>query len=660
MHPRHLLIFAALLLLASALSCAGPASTPSPEAPADQNVGASKNTSASFTYFFQDTVGNGSGPNWSISNSSGNKAWTLSNTSYSSPKAWVIGQNYWNGENDRLTSIGFSVPNNTVGIKLSFYSRWNILANDFGRVDYSTNNGSSWTQVQAFSNGSNAAYPNWTKYTYALPDNISGSAQTWKLRFRFTSDASSTSWGFGVDSISVYQTKLNAPLNLTATKGTVSGQVDLDWDHNNAGSLSPDQYLIYRAPDNGGAPGTFTLLNNVAYPASAYSDNNGTGTIYWYKVKARKTGYPDSAFGNQDSGYGIGTWMSLTVDSDDDPWHTSIALINGKPAIAYYERTNGNLRYAYSSTVDGSSGWTDVLVDNGGSADVGFTPSLAQINGKPAIAHFDNSTFDLKYSYSSAADGSAGTWSSIVLDSTGSVGPFSSLKVVNSKPAIAYQDAVGDVKYAYSSTVGGTLVGDWTIIYVEGNGSGGNPIDGLYNSLAIVNGFPAVSHASNSPGALVYSYSSQVDGSSGWSTITVDNTVGEGDYTSLALFGGKPSIAYQSQGLLKLYYAYSSTAGGTLAGDWSKLEVSGAVGAGYYAGLLSAYGKPAITHMHNGSGDLLYSSSSAADGSSGWSTITVDSTGVVGEYATSTLINGKPAVAYRDQTNTALKYAWLN
>jgi hypothetical protein len=255
-----------------------------------------KAASATFVKFFEDVGNSASGAKWSISNSSGAKQFALSNTAYSAPKSWIIGGNYWNGENDKLTSVPFTVPAGRTGLKLSFFSRWNIAASDFARIDYSTNNGASWTQVQAFTNGSNAGYPNWTKYTYSLPDTLT--PQTWRIRFRFTSNNAGTGWGFGCDSISVYQRQLDAPTGVAAGDNT-SGPIDITWDAP-ADPLNPEWYSVYYStnPDSG-----YLFLGNYDPHGSGALYDPADSTVYYFKVSATKEGYPDSPFSHVDSGY---------------------------------------------------------------------------------------------------------------------------------------------------------------------------------------------------------------------------------------------------------------------------------------------------------------------------------------------------------------------
>jgi hypothetical protein len=311
MHQRNLLCSSLLLLLICLAGCGTTATSDLQNVtPAAVELDADRTASATYTKFFEDTVGLNSGAKWSIANSSGNKQWALSNTAYSAPKAWVIGQNYWNGENDRLTSVGFNIadpdengPNGTSDIRFTFQGRWQIAAGDYGRVDYSTDNGMSWTQLQAFTAGSNANWPNWTKYTYALPDNFSGADKTYRVRFRFSSNASGTSWGFGVDNISVYQRELGVPLNFNASD-SVLDVIELDWDHPaDANQLTPDGYEVWISDDIGE---TYQYHTTVSYPTNSYNHFLGAEGDFYYKVRAVKLGYRPGPFSNADMGQSTG------------------------------------------------------------------------------------------------------------------------------------------------------------------------------------------------------------------------------------------------------------------------------------------------------------------------------------------------------------------
>lgn len=77
--------------------------------------------------------------------------------------------------------------------------------------------------------------------------------------------------------------------------------------------------------------------------------------------------------------------------------YTSLAFVGFRPAISYYDATNGDLKFARSSAVDGGDGtWTTVItIDSVGN--VGLDTSLAVVGGTPAISYYDGTNGDLKF-----------------------------------------------------------------------------------------------------------------------------------------------------------------------------------------------------------------------------------------------------------------------
>jgi uncharacterized delta-60 repeat protein len=67
--------------------------------------------------------------------------------------------------------------------------------------------------------------------------------------------------------------------------------------------------------------------------------------------------------------------------------YASTAVVNGHPAMAYYDATAKDLRYVRATDARGLAWGTPVTVDSGG--DTGLFPSLDIINGNPAISYYD-------------------------------------------------------------------------------------------------------------------------------------------------------------------------------------------------------------------------------------------------------------------------------
>ena len=81
------------------------------------------------------------------------------------------------------------------------------------------------------------------------------------------------------------------PAAPTLTTPTVvsSNQINLSWTPGTQpnSDFSASGYGIWRAPDVGGSPGTYSLVGSVGGSTTTYSDTSLTaGTKYWYKIEA--------------------------------------------------------------------------------------------------------------------------------------------------------------------------------------------------------------------------------------------------------------------------------------------------------------------------------------------------------------------------------------
>lgn len=262
------------------------------------DTGSDKATSAAFHKFYLDVVNQYSAGRWSVENLSGRKAFVLSDFFDSAPNAWIIGQNYWNSESDTLTTNAFTIPahiandgTNTRGIRLSFMSTWKIAAGDSAKVQYSINSG-PWITLDTYTAGQSPAFPSWTKYYYELPDNLSGQEQSWKVRYNFASNLSLNNWGFGVDTVSVYQRELEVPANVSATDldSSIQRQIRISWDPS-VDQLAPVSYTISRATSQQGPYTFLTTINDPVNTTSYLDTPPETVTTYWYQVVAHKAGW---------------------------------------------------------------------------------------------------------------------------------------------------------------------------------------------------------------------------------------------------------------------------------------------------------------------------------------------------------------------------------
>jgi len=118
------------------------------------------------------------------------------------------------------------------------------------------------------------------------------------------------------------------------------------------------------------------------------------------------------------------------------------------PAISYYDELGKDLKFAYDANGNGFDSGEIETVDTTG--EVGQFSSLAfDGSGHPAISYFYRSTGDLKFVYDSDGDGLEAA-EIVTVDSDGDVGWWTSLAFDTSGlPAISYYDRTnGDLKFA--------------------------------------------------------------------------------------------------------------------------------------------------------------------------------------------------------------------
>ena len=136
---------------------------------------------------------------------------------------------------------------------------------------------------------------------------------------------------------------------------------------------------------------------------------------------------------------------------------TSLAQVNGNPAIAYHDDA-GNLNYVRANNARGTSWGAPVPVALGGL--VGQHNSLVVVNGNPAISYYDAGNLDLKYVRANDANGTV--WGSpVTVDGAASnVGQFTSLAVVGGRPAISYfNQSLGQLRYVRANDATGASWG---------------------------------------------------------------------------------------------------------------------------------------------------------------------------------------------------------
>jgi hypothetical protein len=234
--------------------------------------------------------------------------------------------------------------------------------------------------------------------------------------------------------------------------------------------------------------------------------------------------------------------------SSDVGGYTSLQVINGNPAISYYDVTNGDLYYARATDASGTTWGTPVKVD-GVSTNVGQYTSLAVVNGIPAISYYDVTNGDLYYVQASNADGSTWANAPVKLDgASNNSGQYSSLAVVNGNPAISYYNvSTADLYYVRANDVNGSGWG--TPKQLDATGT-----VGTYTSLCVVDGNPAISYYDGTNAALKYIRASNATGSTWASAVSIASAANKSAYygyhTSMAFTGSHAYIGYYAPDLM--------------------------------------------------------------------------------------------------------------
>jgi hypothetical protein len=223
---------------------------------------------------------------------------------------------------------------------------------------------------------------------------------------------------------------------------------------------------------------------------------------------------------------GFGGWTEVTVVEEFDVGdYAALAVVGGKPAIAYWNATTQQVFCAQSSVADGSSGWSTSLVNG----DVAWDLDLCEINGEAAICY---GTGDgLVYAQGSGAGG----WDVEVIDSEAVQPRNISIAAINGEPAVAYQSVGGDDLLFATRTED-----NWQVRTIDAEND-----TGAGAALAVIDGVPAISYLDADEDDLKYAYASTPSGLGGeWTITTVNTNARDSGDTALALIGGKTAICF--------------------------------------------------------------------------------------------------------------------
>jgi PKD repeat protein len=371
------------------------------------------------------------------------------------------------------------------------------------------------------------------------------------------------------------------------------------------GYAQPGQQVTLTATPNGAGLGyEWDLDGDGTYEVDSGAANS-TNAVFSEAGNQAVGVQVTMADGSQQTGrttVRVAGWMLRTdfVGSTSTGQHSSLAIVNGHPAIAYRKSLNSDLYYVRALDPEGRSWGTPVPIVEGPASD-GSYPSLLVVAGLPAIA-YQSSNAGGVLAYVRAADSDGATWGlpQIVDDPGDAVGYHASMQVVSGHPAIAYLNATdNDVTYVRALDPQGT---DWAlpITLVTANS------DGAYTSLVVVNGHPAISHYDQTANRLAYCRATDANGSAWGPKINLGPNLPSPEVQNMVIVDGFPAIGYGDFGNAQARFIRALDVDGVNWPTQGKLIHSDGLTTGLAARLGVVSGLPVMVHSYQGQQQATY------------------------------------------------------
>jgi hypothetical protein len=276
---------------------------------------------------------------------------------------------------------------------------------------------------------------------------------------------------------------------------------------------------------------------------------------------------------------------------------------------------------------------------------------LAVVNGRPAVAYFDDTADDLKYVR--ANDSLGTTWGPpVTVASAGIVGEWAQMVVANGRPLIAcYNRTDGRLDVFRANDADGATWG--AAIPVDGI----SPADdaGRFVSLVLLTNTPAIAYQHVTSNALHYVKALNLDGTS-WDTPRAVVQGVEARECSLALISSRPAVAYVHQGVTLAFKRAGDIAGTSWGNSPSFLAGMRDIRAGISLRVIN--GEPGVAYWHGDLGDVRYVR--AADSiANSWRQPQTIVSGLTGTSPGSVAlldVAGNPGIAYFAGSSRGLGY----
>jgi hypothetical protein len=207
---------------------------------------------------------------------------------------------------------------------------------------------------------------------------------------------------------------------------------------------------------------TSLVLDGSGYPVVSFSDSTNGNLNLLHCDDPNCSGTGDSVQAPDTTEF-VGSSTSLALDGD------------GNPVVSYYDATNANLKLLHCNDPN-CAGGDDSRTSPDTVGAVGSGTSLTlDANGNPVVSYYDSTNQDLKLMHCNDANCAGGNESIQSPDTAGDVGTSSSLQIdINGDPVVSYYDASnGDLKVLHCNDAN-CAGGNDSIAPVDTSGSVGS------------------------------------------------------------------------------------------------------------------------------------------------------------------------------------------
>ncbi len=286
------------------------------------------------------------------------------------------------------------------------------------------------------------------------------------------------------------------------------------------------------------------------------------------------------------------------------------------------------------------------------------TFGLVDAGGRPALAYVSPERSQV--CYIRAQDGQGATWpaASTLLDISSTFSGRMSTAIVDGTPALVYASNPQQyhywVRYAHAGSATGLPEGNWNIISVVDMGY---VSEMTQLGLVSVMGKPAITYPQRDDEKLYYQRAQDANGSTWSAPVEIEDNYVSSFSQSLAIVNGMPAVAYQSGPNLSDLSVCVRRATNLAGSAWDEPVVVVEYGPYAYGrdglGLRQAGAVTALTYQINNSGKLQF----VRENTGAWDDkVAVDLNNAIGYWSSWDMLGGKPAIASKDEYDDQLVF----